>query len=101
MRLKIKQKVFRKLRNKIKEKKLIEKIPQYSCYQEDKELCTTARNFISRNNYKPPCIITVLRHNGMNKKFFYSHTGLFTYHYALLNHQQFTREITQFNHEYN
>ncbi|WP_414620895.1 DUF3155 domain-containing protein [Calothrix sp. CCY 0018] len=55
-----------KSRNQRQGKKLFEKVSQYSCYENNKKLCTTARNFIRQHNYKPPCIVTVLKYNGQN-----------------------------------
>lgn len=92
-----KKQISHKLKNRRKVESLFSKIPQYSCYEDNKKYCTTARNFIQNYNYQPPCVITVLKSNGFNRRFFYSHTGLFNYHYALKNYQQFIQEIENIN----
>ncbi|NJN07555.1 MAG: DUF3155 domain-containing protein [Richelia sp. RM1_1_1] len=53
------------------------------------------KNFIHQHQYQSPCVVTVYRHDGKNEKFFYSCTGLFDYNYALVNYQQFQKEINQ------
>ena len=92
-----KKRVSHKLKNKERVENLFGKIPQYSCYENNRRYCTTARNFIRNHNYKPPCIVTILKSNGFNQRFFYSRTGLFSYRYAFINHQQFIREIENIN----
>ena len=76
-----------------KGKKLFKIIPHYSCYEDGNKYCTTARNFIQRHNYQPPCIITVLKYTGKDAKFFYSNVGLFDYKYALVNYREFCKKL--------
>lgn len=91
-RFRIRQTPYR-LRNQRKGKKVFENVKKYSCYEDGREFCTTARKFIRRYNCKPPCIVTVLKSNGKDAKYFYSNTGLFKYSYALANHRQFSKEL--------
>lgn len=96
MSKRIRQKAVRyKLKRRLRGKLLLSRVASFSCYQlnSKEKTCTSARKFIRNNNIQPPCVITVLKISGNEEKFFMSHTGLFTYKYAVENHKLFSTEI--------
>lgn len=96
MSKRIRQKLGRyHLKRKLRGKVLLSKVTSFSCYQQNhqEKTCTTARKFIRNNNIQPPCVITVLKISGSEEKFFLSNNGLFSYKYAIENHNLFSLEI--------
>ena len=73
-------------------KQLLSRVASFICYQQHRreKPCTTARKFIRNHNIQHPCVITVLKISGSEKKFFMSHTGLFSYEYAVENYKLFS-----------